>query len=96
MSQTGNVEAKWVLIPCEANEINMGDQKGIENALYERGMPSFRMTFDQIYEHGLIKPDGQLSVMGRDISVVYFRTGYAENFYKDEAGNWCDKKIHAR
>lgn len=74
----------------------MGDQKGIENALYENGMPSLRMTFDQIYQHGTIKPDGQLSVMGRDISVVYFRTGYAENFYKDEAGNWCEKKLQAR
>lgn len=63
---------------CEDREINMGDQKMIENAFYERGLKSLRVTFLQIVEHGSINEKGQLSVMGKDIAIVYYRTGYSD------------------
>lgn len=74
----------------------MGDQKMIENAFYEKGLKSLRVTFLQIMQHGIVSEKGQLTVMGKDIAIVYYRTGYTDKQYQTTEGAWCEKKWLAR
>lgn len=68
----------WVLICAEDREINMGDQKMIENELHKAGIKSLRASLLTVMKHGQITEKGVLNVMGRDICIVYFRTGYSD------------------
>lgn len=86
----------WVLIMAEDREINMGDQKMIEKELFEKGLKSMRCSFLTVMKHGKVSSEGVLSVHGKDICIVYFRTGYSDFQYHDEKGDWCELKWKAR
>lgn len=34
--------------------------------------------------------------MGKDIAIVYYRTGYSDKQYHNAEGAWCEKKWQAR
>lgn len=53
----------------------------IETALYNEGIMSMRATFKQIHSESKVDNDGRLIMRGREISLVYFRTGYDAMHY---------------
>lgn len=56
----------------------MGDQKMIENELYKVGIKSLRCSFLTILKHGRVNENGILTVLDKDIAIVYYRTGYSD------------------
>ncbi|OQV13438.1 Glutathione synthetase [Hypsibius exemplaris] len=61
-------------------EFNIMDQRFVEMAA---GVPSLRRTFRQIAETARVDARGCLYVEDREVAVVYYRTGYSPNQYKD-------------
>jgi glutathione synthase len=68
----------WVLFVIEKNERNLGDQKCLETEIYDsHGIKTLRATFEDIYTYHEIDPvTRSLKVMGKEIGLVYYRTGY--------------------
>lgn len=64
----------------------------IENELFKSGVKSLRCSFLTILKHGRVNEKGILTVLGKDIAIVYFRTGYSDFQYHGADGNWCEKK----
>jgi glutathione synthase len=81
-SQRGYTTTKmsdvWVLFIIEENERNLGDQKCLESELYDRqGIKTLRATFAEVWRSYEIDPATRvLRVQGREIGLVYYRTGY--------------------
>jgi glutathione synthase len=80
----------------EDNERNVLDQKLIESELFRKyRIHSMRCNFDCIKVCGKVDPVTQvLTVMGKEIAFVYYRTGYQEDHYIDLTGS--DHKWEAR
>ncbi|XP_052302424.1 glutathione synthetase, chloroplastic [Populus trichocarpa] len=76
-----------VLVVVQPEEHNMYDQHWLCAALKERYpfLTTIRKTLAEIDKDGEILPDGTLLVGGKEISVVYFRAGYAPTDYPSEA-----------
>ncbi|KAI9383089.1 hypothetical protein POPTR_013G026800v4 [Populus trichocarpa] len=75
-----------VLVVVQPEEHNMYDQHWLCAALKERhNVTTIRKTLAEIDKDGEILPDGTLLVGGKEISVVYFRAGYAPTDYPSEA-----------
>ena len=53
----------------------------IETALYNEGIMSMRVTFKNIHSESMVDDKGRLFMRGREISLVYFRTGYDDKQY---------------
>jgi hypothetical protein len=69
----------------------------IESALYfGEGIKSMRCTFKQVFEWGKVDSKGKLFIRDKEISLVYFRTGYDERQYYDSDGNQDEQKWAAR
>ncbi len=68
----------WVLFVIEKNERNLGDQKCLESEIYDsHGIKTLRATFEDIHKYHEIEPlTRTLKVMGKEIALVYYRTGY--------------------
>lgn len=89
--------SSWCLIVVEDTETNVGDQKMIEDSLYKIGVKSMRVTLLQVASHGKVLPTGSLEVFGREIALVYYRTGYSDHQFKTPENNeWCEKRWLAR
>lgn len=88
--------SSWCLIVIEDTETNVGDQKMIEDALYKVGIKSLRVNLLQVAKHGNVLPTGQLEVFGREIALVYMRTGYSDHQFKTPANEWCEQRWLAR
>lgn len=80
----------------EDNERNLLDQKLIESELFRKyRIHSMRCNFDCIKVCGKVDPLTQvLTVTGKEIAFVYYRTGYQADHYIDAAGS--DHKWEAR
>ena len=75
---TSKIDDVWVLFIVEENERNLGDQKCLESELYDRqGIKTLRATFAEVWKTYEIDPASRaLRVQGREIGLVYYRTGY--------------------
>lgn len=64
----------------------MGDQKCLETEIYDsHGIKTLRATFEDIYTYHEIDPvTRSLKVMGKEIGLVYYRTGYQIEQYASE------------
>jgi hypothetical protein len=61
---------------------NQYDQRFIEFGLSKRGITVFRRNFKQIKEsYSYNSADGTLLVEGREVSVIFFRNGYAPDHF---------------
>jgi hypothetical protein len=56
----------------------MGDQKMIESELYLKGIKSMRCSFLTVLREGKVNDRGILTIYGKEIAIVYFRTGYSD------------------
>ncbi|KAJ6305830.1 hypothetical protein OIU78_021205 [Salix suchowensis] len=75
-----------VMVVVQPEERNMYDQHWLCAELKDRhNVTTIRKTLAEIDEEGEILPDGTLLVGGKEISVVYFRAGYAPTDYPSEA-----------
>ncbi|KAL9393192.1 hypothetical protein Peur_012477 [Populus x canadensis] len=90
-----------VMVVVQPEERNMYDQHWLCEALKDRypfnmqsslsrlcnthNVTTIRKTLAEIDKEGEILPDGTLLVGGQEISVVYFRAGYAPTDYPSEA-----------
>uniref|UniRef100_A0A6M2EZ30 Glutathione synthetase n=1 Tax=Populus davidiana TaxID=266767 RepID=A0A6M2EZ30_9ROSI len=75
-----------VMVVVQPEERNMYDQHWLCAALKDRhNVTTIRKTLAEIDKEGEILPDGTLLVGGQEISVVYFRAGYAPTDYPSEA-----------
>ncbi|XP_011048922.1 PREDICTED: glutathione synthetase, chloroplastic-like [Populus euphratica] len=75
-----------VMVVVQPEECNMYDQHWLCAALKDRhNVTTIRKTLAEIDKEGEILPDGTLLVGGQEISVVYFRAGYAPTDYPSEA-----------
>lgn len=72
----------WVLFVVDQQERNLADQKNIEAALqFKHGISSIRATFTDIGLEMTVDSNNKLYVRGKEIGLVYFRTGYQINQY---------------
>jgi len=61
----------------DQQERNLADQKSIEAALqFKHGISSMRATFTEIGPEMNIDSSNTLHVRGKEIGLVYYRTGY--------------------
>lgn len=76
-----------VLFVVQENERNVFDQRHLEYALLSNhGVRAIRKTFKEAQQAAQINEEtGVLVVDGLEISVVYYRTGYAPTDYADDA-----------
>ena len=88
----------WVLFVCEDDERNLCDQKAIEVTLQSKfKILSMRKTMAEIAEQGQVDPQTKkLTVAGKEIGFVYYRTGYQADHYMDSHGGWDDTKWKVR
>lgn len=86
-------EDPWVLFVVDEKERNVVDQKIIEVQLQlKTGIKSMRMTFKEILQEKELNENNVLTVRGKEIGFVYYRTGYQEEQYTDE-GDWESRTI---
>ena len=73
----------WVLFICEDDERNLCDQKIIEVRLQQKfKVFSMRKTFAQIATEAVLDPASkQQSIEGREVGLVYYRSGYQAEQY---------------
>ncbi|OQV21846.1 Glutathione synthetase [Hypsibius exemplaris] len=69
-----------LIVVQEAPEQIVLDQRFVQT---ESGVPSLRRSFAQISASGRLDEDGCLFVEDREVAVVYYRTGYSPNQYKN-------------
>eukprot|EP01062_Namystynia_karyoxenos_P016589 TRINITY_DN16063_c0_g1_i1.p1 TRINITY_DN16063_c0_g1~~TRINITY_DN16063_c0_g1_i1.p1 ORF type:complete len:545 (+),score=142.22 TRINITY_DN16063_c0_g1_i1:70-1635(+) len=75
-----------VLIIVQEGETNTGDQRRLEQRLWERHrVPALRRSLQAIAKNGSIGSKGELRVDGVPCLVAYFRAGYTPNDYPDES-----------
>jgi len=75
-----------VLMVVQEGETNTGDQRILEQELWERwGIPLLRRSLQAIALEGSLRSDGCLEVHGVPCFVAYFRAGYRPEDYLDEA-----------
>lgn len=75
----------FVLMVVQPGEGNVFDQRLLELAIRERGIPVRRMTLEEIADQGELR-EGHLSVSGRIAAICYFRAGYTpDDFIPTEA-----------
>uniref|UniRef100_A0A0K0DNE6 Glutathione synthetase n=1 Tax=Angiostrongylus cantonensis TaxID=6313 RepID=A0A0K0DNE6_ANGCA len=73
-----------VLVVVEAENQNQIDQRHVEYALEELGVPVdqiVRKTLAQCNECLTLSPDRRLLLLGSRVAVVYFRAGYSPDHY---------------
>ncbi|XP_077400553.1 glutathione synthetase-like [Vanacampus margaritifer] len=73
-----------VMFLVEENQINILDQRIIENELWKWNIASIRKRFEDVFESGKLDEDKRLFVDCREVAVVYFRNGYMPQNYKSE------------
>ncbi|CCF57766.1 hypothetical protein KAFR_0D01200 [Kazachstania africana CBS 2517] len=83
-------ENTLVAFIVEPNEVNIFDQKLIEfNLLRLYGIQCIRLTFDEVATKLEYSKDGNkrliLKGSGKEIGLVYYRTGYTETDYHNES-----------
>ena len=91
----------WILFVCEDDERNLCDQKLIEMQLQrDCGIFSIRKTFLEVaFQADFDERSKKLSVDGREIGLVYYRTGYQAEHYMidgDSSQEWDERKWQAR
>jgi|688.fasta_scaffold409270_2 hypothetical protein len=70
----------WFLFVIENEETNIGDQKFLEQALYQdHKIKSCRYTLKDICLKARVNEQGILFINEKEIGIVYYRSGYAEN-----------------
>jgi hypothetical protein len=80
-----NIEV-WVAFIVDDDERNVIDQKTIEVQLQlTRGIKSMRVTFDDVTKEGSLDENNVLTIRGKEIGFVYYRTGYQVEQYKTES-----------
>ena len=65
----------FVLMVVQPNESNVFDQRLLELAIADKGIPVRRMSLEQIAQQGKLK-EGHLAISGQVAAVTYFRAGY--------------------
>lgn len=65
----------FVLMVVQPKESNVFDQRMLELAISEKGIPVRRMSLEQIARQGKLK-EGHLSISGQVAAVTYFRAAY--------------------
>uniref|UniRef100_A0A674NAA3 Glutathione synthetase n=1 Tax=Takifugu rubripes TaxID=31033 RepID=A0A674NAA3_TAKRU len=73
-----------VMFLVEENQINIFDQRCIENELWKRNISTKRKRFRDVSKTGSLDPDRKLFVDGQEVAVVYFRNGYMPQNYQSE------------
>ena len=90
----GRKEQSLVIFMVEPNESNLYDQKLLEfNLLRLYGIQSVRLTLGEVLnELEYSKADDKKRLIhkksGREVAVVYFRTGYDTKDYEYAEGSW--------
>uniref|UniRef100_A0A674P7W6 Glutathione synthetase n=1 Tax=Takifugu rubripes TaxID=31033 RepID=A0A674P7W6_TAKRU len=74
-----------VMFLVEENQINIFDQRCIENELWKRNISTKRKRFRDVSKTGSLDPDRKLFVDGQEVAVVYFRNGYMPQNYQKNA-----------
>lgn len=75
-----------VMFVVQGEERNFADQRFLEFNLWEQHkVPVIRRSLSQIAATGSMDASGRLRVDGMEVSVVYFRAGYAPEDYPTEA-----------
>ena len=84
----------WVLFIVEENERNLGDQKCLESELYDgQGIKTLRATFTEVWKsYEIDQVTKVLRVQGREIGLVYYRTGYQYEQYTCES-DWKTREL---
>lgn len=79
-----------ILVIVQPDEINIFDQRLLEFELFSKyNITTFRVTLQEAHDRVSISEDNRLIhlLTGREISVVYYRSGYSPDDYKTE-GYW--------
>jgi glutathione synthase len=75
--------AAAVLLVVQPAEANIFDQRLLEAALRERGLPTLRRTLEQVAAGGRLR-EGHLVVDGVRIAIAYFRAAYGPEDFRGE------------
>uniref|UniRef100_A0A3Q2YQR8 Glutathione synthetase n=1 Tax=Hippocampus comes TaxID=109280 RepID=A0A3Q2YQR8_HIPCM len=73
-----------VMFLVEENQINILDQRIVENELLKGNIATIRMRFEDVSASGNLDKDKRLFVDCQEVAVVYFRNGYMPRHYKSE------------
>ncbi|XP_019718543.1 glutathione synthetase-like isoform X2 [Hippocampus comes] len=73
-----------VMFLVAENEINIMDQRVVENELWKRNIATIRKRFEDVSASGNLDKDKRLFVNCQEVAVVYFRYGYMPQNYKSE------------
>ncbi|EOQ99321.1 Glutathione synthetase [Wallemia ichthyophaga EXF-994] len=74
----------YILFVVQENERNVFDQRLLEFELSRRNIRIIRRTFAQLSQQAKLSEDNVLKVKGIEVSIVYYRAGYAPEDYKSE------------
>ncbi|KAL8942293.1 MAG: hypothetical protein Q9216_001736, partial [Gyalolechia sp. 2 TL-2023] len=76
-----------VLMPVQPNNVNICDERPIEEILWNHNIPTHRVELEDILESTSLSPSGELIFQSPhtgerlEISVIYYRAGYDEEEY---------------
>ncbi|XP_068603662.1 glutathione synthetase-like [Brachionichthys hirsutus] len=73
-----------IIFLVEESNVNVFDQRFVENELWKRNIPTKRMQFEDIHKMGSLNHDKRLFVNDQEVAVVYFRSGYMPHNYSSE------------
>ncbi|CAG0912678.1 unnamed protein product [Notodromas monacha] len=84
-----NVETAYVLFVVEETTYNICDQRLTQFQLHKMNplIKVMRRTLKEIHERAELSSELRLKIDGKEIAVVYFRTGYMPDLYSGE-GDW--------
>lgn len=79
-----------ILMVVQPHNFNIADERPIEYALWDKGNPTYRVTFgSEVLSQTSLTPTGELiyavpnSSTQKEVSVVYFRSGFEAREYDD-------------
>lgn len=81
-----------ILLLIPVGEVSVFDQRITETRLVEEhGLPTVRASLEELGEKGELR-NGDLYYQGRQVSIAYFRTGYAPRHYLSDA-SWRARNL---
>ncbi|XP_039590575.1 glutathione synthetase-like [Polypterus senegalus] len=90
----GAIEKAWslygsqgsiVMFLVEDIQMNIYDQRLIENELWSRNIPVIRRRFEDISKRGHLDEEKRLFLDGQEVGLVYYRYGYLPQQYTEKS-----------
>uniref|UniRef100_A0A8C4SI20 Glutathione synthetase n=1 Tax=Erpetoichthys calabaricus TaxID=27687 RepID=A0A8C4SI20_ERPCA len=80
-SQVPAVHRSIIMFLVEDIQMNIYDQRLIENELWSRNIPVIRRRFEDISKRGHLDEEKRLFIDGQEVGLVYYRYGYLPQQY---------------